>query len=253
MNHARILTSVPRHPKFLRAGPAASWLWLAGVCYCQDALTDGFISTEALPMLGVTKPLPLAAKLVQVGLWHAEEGGWRIHDYLQHNNTAEYIQRIRQERKAAGAKGGRGNRAAMKLVNQLAPDLLWQVVEQTVNPTVNGTTITGTPINGTEEKQERADAPSLRSETTNERVNRLNQAMRQHRRRRSRETDDGRPATRVIAALARDVLREHPDETDDLELRTLLKEACAKVNLAYDSAVVGDALDRAKAQARRTS
>lgn len=99
------------------------------------------------------------------------------------------------------------------------------------------------------EKQERADASS--SESTQERIDRLNTAIRQHRRRRSQETTDGRPAVPVVAALARDILRQHPNETDDFELRALLKDACAKANLLYDSATVGEALDQAKAQLRR--
>lgn len=159
-NHARILTSVPRHPKFLRAGPAASWLWLCGVCYCQDALTDGFISVEAVHTLGVPKPLPLAAVLVRERLWQPDEHGWRIHDYLEHNNSADYIQRVRQERKAAGQKGGRTRLQAFKQVakqvaNHLASGLLKQTAKQTgeqtakqtVNPTFYGTTDTGTTKN----------------------------------------------------------------------------------------------------------
>ena len=258
MSHARVETSVPRHPKFLRAGPAASWLWLAGVCYCQEALTDGFISAEAIHTLGVVKPLPLAAVLVRERLWHQEEDGWRIHDYLQHNNSAEYINRVRQERKAAGQKGGRARHPLIKAVNHLdkqsACDLLEHIPQQTGNPTVidNGTASNGT---GTNEQQERADAPSCESgsETAAERIERLNKAIERHRRRRSGETDDGQPATTVITALARDVLSRHPDETDDLELRTLLKEACAKANLRYDATAVGEALDQAKAQLRRAN
>jgi hypothetical protein len=71
------------------------------------------------------------------------------------------------------------------------------------------------------------------------------------RRMRSRETVDGRPAVRVIAALARDVLLRHRSETDDGELRELLKSACAKANLKYDGASVTDGIERARAHLQR--
>jgi hypothetical protein len=101
------------------------------------------------------------------------------------------------------------------------------------------------------QKQEREDASAPERDT--ERIQRLNERIRQHRRRRSHETDDGRPRLSVIAALARTVLQTHPDETDDGELRELLKAACARVNLQHDGRSVGDALEQAKAQLRRTS
>lgn len=241
-NHARILTSVPRHPKFLRAGPAASWLWLAGVCYCQDALTDGFISTEAVHALGVAKPLPLVAVLVREGLWHVEEDGWRIHDYLDHNNSAEYIQRIRQERKAAGAKGGRGRHPLRAMNNQLAWEVLEQVPSKLLNPTSNGTAVQRSPITGTEEQEHAPNGAKAALRDVE---------VRMLRRERSRETIDGRPAIRVITALARHILAEHPDY-DEGELMHAVKGQCARAaNLHYNAGVVGEAIDRARAQLHR--
>lgn len=239
-SHARILTSVPRHPKFLRAGPAASWLWLAGVCYCQDALTDGFISTEAIHALGVPKPLPLAAVLVRERLWQPDENGWRIHDYLDHNNSAEYINKVRQERKAAGSKGGSSPRRALirsisQRDEQFASDLLEQLPEQTGEPTFFGTT-----INGTEEQEH---APNGAETSINDVRTRM------LRKERSRETDDGKPAVRVIAALARHIIAAHPDY-DEGELMDAVKVQCARANLEY-AGVVGAAIDRARAQLHR--
>ena len=43
MAWVRIESSVARHKKFQQAGPAASWLWLCGLLYCQEGLTDGVI------------------------------------------------------------------------------------------------------------------------------------------------------------------------------------------------------------------
>ena len=105
----RVQSSVPRHPKFLEAGPAASWLWVCGLAYSQEGLTDGFIPFQALSMLGVRSPEPLKRKLVAVGLWDEIKGGWQIHDYLHHNRSADQVRQIQSERREAGSNGGKAS------------------------------------------------------------------------------------------------------------------------------------------------
>lgn len=105
----KVESSVSRNRKFVQAGPAPSWLWLCGLAYCQEGLTDGFIPHEALTYLGVKNAPQLAAHLVKAGLWDVDEGGWRVHDYLEHNKPASDIRRIHKERSAGGKLGGRPN------------------------------------------------------------------------------------------------------------------------------------------------
>ena len=111
----RVESSVARNRKFVKAGPAPSWLWLCGLAYCQEGLTDGFIPSEALNYLGVKNARQLASHLVTAGLWDVVDGGWQVHDYLEHNRSAAEISGIQQGRRDAGAKGGkaswRGRRA----------------------------------------------------------------------------------------------------------------------------------------------
>ena len=90
----------PRNLKMLRAGPAACWLWVCGIAHCQSQLTDGFISMEALPMIGikgVSLVRRLADSLVTVGLFERVEGGYRVHDYLVHNASRSVVLRKRAE------------------------------------------------------------------------------------------------------------------------------------------------------------
>lgn len=103
----KVEASVRTHEKFLAAGPAACWLWLCGLAYCQEGLTDGFIPFAALTHLGVKAPNALKAKLVTVGLWHEVAAGWQVHGYLTHNKPAAEVRRIQDERRAGGFKGGR--------------------------------------------------------------------------------------------------------------------------------------------------
>lgn len=105
--YVRVETAVRTHPKFLKAGPAASWLWLCGVAYCQDAETDGFIPEETLPFLGVKNARQLVTHLEKAKLWDRVEGGWRVHDYLVHNRSAAEISALRSRRREGGKLGGR--------------------------------------------------------------------------------------------------------------------------------------------------
>jgi hypothetical protein len=82
-------------------------LWVCGLGYCQDGLTDGFIPDSAIEYLGVKRARSLAKKLVSVRLWELAEGGWRLHDYLEHNKPAVEVRRIMQLRKDGGKLGGR--------------------------------------------------------------------------------------------------------------------------------------------------
>lgn len=107
MSFVHVDASVRTNRKFLRAGPAASWLWLCANAYSQDGLTDGFIPFEALKYLRVENPKPLIPKLVQAGLWDEVEGGWCVHDYLEYNKSAEEIRTLKKRRGDGGKLGGR--------------------------------------------------------------------------------------------------------------------------------------------------
>lgn len=106
MSYFNVESSVRGHKKFLRAGPAASWLWICGMGYCQEGCTDGFIPEEQLPFLGVLDAGPLAERLVDVRLWDRVDGGWKVHDYEDHNRTSAEIEEIRAKKRSAGVAGG---------------------------------------------------------------------------------------------------------------------------------------------------
>lgn len=106
MTWIKVESSVSRHRKFVKAGPAASWLWLCGLAYCQEGLTDGLIPREALPYLGIPNALKLAKTLESAGLWDVDPDGWRVHDYLVHNKPASTVKAIQDERRVAGKHGG---------------------------------------------------------------------------------------------------------------------------------------------------
>lgn len=107
MAYIMVESSVRTHKKFLKVGPAAAWLWLCGIGYCQDGLTDGFIPADAIDFLGVKKPLPLAERLVEARLWDRVDDGWQVHDYLAHNKSSGQVRDTMRRRKEGGHLGGR--------------------------------------------------------------------------------------------------------------------------------------------------
>ena len=80
------------NPKLLRAiakeGDSAALMWVVGVTYCNDHLTDGRIPREAVSTF-VThkKPLRVAAALVDSGCWEADGDDFLVHDFLDWNDS----------------------------------------------------------------------------------------------------------------------------------------------------------------------
>lgn len=88
----RLDDQFPDHPKTVAAGPAAAWLFVCGIGYCNRLLTDGVIPTGQVRKLAdVDNAMELAGKLVEVGLWEAVEGGYRVHDFLEYQPSAEQV------------------------------------------------------------------------------------------------------------------------------------------------------------------
>lgn len=140
MTWAKIDDRFPRHPKVLRAGGDAAWLYVAGLCYANEHLTDGRIPALAVPTLTDRKrPLELAEKLVSVRLWERDGEDFLIHDYHDENETADVVRAKREalsaKRRAAGVEGGRrsGESRRKAQLKQVASQLP-RTVEAKGNP-----------------------------------------------------------------------------------------------------------------------
>jgi hypothetical protein len=98
------------HPKVLALPLDAIGLWTKCGAYCaQYAKLEGFVSLEvatALSGLGASKTKTLGDRLVKAGLWDVVDGGWRYHDWIDFNPTAEEVEQRRSKRAAAGRIGG---------------------------------------------------------------------------------------------------------------------------------------------------
>ena len=87
-----------RKGKAIAAGPLARDLYVCALAFCAANLTDGHIPDHVLPQLAPGNPRPSisAKKLVEVGLWEEESGGWHVHDYHDYNPTADEVKERRR-------------------------------------------------------------------------------------------------------------------------------------------------------------
>jgi hypothetical protein len=101
---------IASHPKILKAGPEAAWLWTCAIAYCQNHLTDGYVPLDALPRLGTFKsPRQLAERLVEArkpggehGLFERRGEDYAVHDYLHHQPSKAVV--LERRAKAAARK-----------------------------------------------------------------------------------------------------------------------------------------------------
>ncbi len=86
MAWVRIHDGALTHPKIVGLSDAAFRLWVWGLSYCQQHLTDGWIPVASLPSKG--KP----DSLVTARLWReSDRGGYDVHDYLEWNDSKESV------------------------------------------------------------------------------------------------------------------------------------------------------------------
>lgn len=97
------------NPKVIGLSDKAYRLHFCALEYCSRHLTDGFVSELALRSIavsaGLSRPKSSANALVSAALWKVQRGkGWRIHDFLEYNPTADVV---KAERKKAAARMAR--------------------------------------------------------------------------------------------------------------------------------------------------
>lgn len=115
---AKVDDQYPRNRKVLAAGAEGMALDIAGMCWSNAEGTDGHIPDYVVAALyPMRSPRKTAAKLVEVGRWHAPDhdcpdcpavdGGWYIHDFLKYNPTADRAAAKSEARSKAGRRGGK--------------------------------------------------------------------------------------------------------------------------------------------------
>ena len=109
MTWVRLDDDFYHHPKVLKAGPLCIAMQVAGLCYCNHYLTDGFIPESSVSnLLNIenardSEYKTIVSKLVACEMWEPVEGGYQIHDFLDYQPSKEQVleeRSITQTRKA---------------------------------------------------------------------------------------------------------------------------------------------------------
>lgn len=95
MAWVRIHDGAMSHPKVVQLSDKAFRLWVWGLSYAQQHLTDGLIPAVIVP----GRLHRATAQLMETGLWSAAAGDFQIHDYLDWNDAKDLIVKKRLEAK----------------------------------------------------------------------------------------------------------------------------------------------------------
>lgn len=140
--YIRVHDGMADHPKIDALSDRAFRLLIESWCWCSRHLTDGRIPEPTWAKRGT----PAARReLESAGLVEVAPDGSRImHDYLEHQRSADEVAAMREQRREAGRKGGQAK--AARLANAKRPAK--QVAKQTSSKSVASTeTETEVPSN----------------------------------------------------------------------------------------------------------
>lgn len=148
MPWVRIDDQFPQHPKVVSVGPLGIAMQVAGLCYANRFLTDGFIPESAVPTFMDFSELDEHAfngrgdvcwiavkKLLNAGLWDIADGGYHINNYLDYQPSKRTILK---EREAAKLRMGK------RRSGELPPNIdktTGEVLEKFNNPTPTPTPV----------------------------------------------------------------------------------------------------------------
>lgn len=100
--YIRVHDGIIDHPKVEPLTDRAFRLLLESWCYCSRHLTDGRIPLTVWRKRGTAKA---RRELVEAGLVEQHDGYVTMHDYLEHQRSADEVEEKREARRRAGALG----------------------------------------------------------------------------------------------------------------------------------------------------
>lgn len=103
MPWVRLDDRFPSHRKVALLSDRAFRLYVSGLCWCSENLTEGkILDRELLLVAPRIRGLKTATSdLEAAGLWDRVEGGWVVHDYLEYNPDRA---KVKAERDANAAR-----------------------------------------------------------------------------------------------------------------------------------------------------
>ena len=234
MAYAQIDVGAMRHPKILQLSADAFRLWVAGLCYCQEHLTDGVLVAPVLSVLGAPVLPQAIEELLTARLWErltgpapGTPGGYAVHDYLTWNKSREQVEK---EKTAARTRAERSRQIRKARADRKAER---QLSIAKVRRTCGAQNAHG--------------AEPIRSDTKYVQ----DQDPRPPAGRPTAEAQDLPANPSLVRKLTHELLDRQPYEFE-ADLKEDVKRRCAAFRVAYDSDAVRKALDAVEAtRARR--
>jgi hypothetical protein len=94
---------MPDHPKIEGLSDRAFRMLVSCWCFCSKNTTDGFVKQSSWEKRGSAK---FRQELIDAGLAEVVPGGVQMHDYLEHQRSAEEIAEQRVTKQESGKLGG---------------------------------------------------------------------------------------------------------------------------------------------------
>jgi hypothetical protein len=100
--YIRLHDGMPGHPKVRGLSDRAFRTYIRALCYCSEYLTDGAVVKVVARDLGTPK---VWAELIDANLVESAPNGYLMHDYLEHQRSAEEVRLLKAHRGDTGTLG----------------------------------------------------------------------------------------------------------------------------------------------------
>jgi hypothetical protein len=127
----------PEHPKAFELSDKAFRQLIEAWCYCSRNLNDGQLTNAQFLKLFSAKS---RKELLTVGFVKASGFGYEMHDYLEHQQSAEEVENRRTARAMAGSKGGKAKANGLASAKQMQEQTPSKPVADTDTDTDTDTT-----------------------------------------------------------------------------------------------------------------
>jgi 5-methylcytosine-specific restriction endonuclease McrA len=94
MTWIKLDDTLPNNPKILPLSDKAFRLYIEGLCYANQYLTDGFLAQAVINRLDSGNA---CQELLDAGLWLEVEAGMQIHDYCEHQTSRKVVEEKREQ------------------------------------------------------------------------------------------------------------------------------------------------------------
>jgi hypothetical protein len=110
---ARFAIEFPDSPKIKPLSDKAFRAWVEMVCWSRRHMTDGFIAEQAFGTFGSPSARRelMSNDPVRPSV-EKTEGGYQLHDFLDHQSSRAEIEAMKRQKAEAGKKGGQAKAAA---------------------------------------------------------------------------------------------------------------------------------------------